>query len=796
MRGGPFVIAVALASATPDSALAQTRRALLPIEFERSAEFAWLRKPVQSSRMLDDMTRPESWRFTGTGAVAFPTEPRLNGMRVLRVDMQMFHDAPAPTRNRLSSVNLRRAFDGEDWRGYNRLSMWIKPELSGFPMLPLQIVLHNDGTEKVPDQYYREGIHYVTLAKSGWQQIVWEIEPLARDRVTAIEIGYWVNKMLAAPGDRVAFEIAQVELQKVEPDHHTGWNVSPGKISFSHTGYQTGASKTALASDLSASEFSVLRMNDNALGEVVLRRPVQSLQTRLGPFQEMDFSEVNAPGSYVIRTGDRTTRAFRIAPDVWNPTIWKALNFFYGNRCGFDVPGSHGIDHRDWFATHGAQRVTMSGGWHDAGDLSQGLINTGEATYAMFALAERLRERGGDAALVARLIEEAKWGLQWVLRVRFPGGYRMAFASHNLWTNNIVGDADDREREAKNNPNANYIAAAAGAIAHRVLRKSEPALAARSLKIAEEDWAHAIVGVEGPATWHTRAFAATRLELAGIGITASLELYRATGKPKYADKAVELARVVVESQQKTAVGSAFPLSGFFYTGPDRDTLFHQFHRGNDQAPIVALTQLIDAFPNHAERSHWHSTVALYLGYLKKAAATTAPYGVLPAYVYRLGDETKEVADSGALHMATRAAYREQVLAGMPLGGEWYLRAFPVWFARRGNYGVLLSQAKALSAAARLLRDSAAMDLAHRQAQWIVGRNPFVQSTMYGEGYDWAQQYSVSSGDFVGSLPVGMQSAGVSDLPYWPSQNMYVYKEVWVHSASRWLWLMEDLIARD
>ena len=71
--------------------------------------------------------------------------------------------------------------------------------------------------------------------------------------------------------------------------------------------------------------------------------------------------------------------------------------------------------------------------------------------------------------------------------------------------------------------------------------------------------------------------------------------------------------------------------------------------------------------------------------------------------------------------------------------------------------------------------------------------PFTQSTLYGEGYDWAQQYSVSSGDFVGSLPVGMQSRGVTDLPYWPSQNMYVYKEVWVHSASRWLWLMADLV---
>ncbi|HXG73158.1 MAG TPA: hypothetical protein VNJ04_21410, partial [Gemmatimonadaceae bacterium] len=295
-----------------------------------------------------------------------------------------------------------------------------------------------------------------------------------------------------------------------------------------------------------------------------------------------------------------------------------------------------------------------------------------------------------------------------------------------------------------------------------------------------------------PATWHTPAFAATRMELSGIGVTASLELFRATGKKKYADKAVELARVIVESQQKQSVGDAFPLSGFFYTGPDRDTLFHQFHRANDQAPIVALGQLIDLLPDHEDWMKWYATVARYAEYQKRTATTTAPYNVLPAYVYRLGDE-KHVADSGARYMATREAYRAQVLVGLPMGGGWYLRAFPVWFARRGNYGVLLSQAKALSVAGRLRGDGAALDLAQKQAQWVVGRNPFVQSTMYGEGYDWAQQYSVSSGDFVGSLPVGMQSRGVTDQPYWPSQNTYVYKEVWVHSSSRWLWLMEDLM---
>lgn len=441
-------------------------------------------------------------------------------MRVLRVDMQMFTDTPAPNRSRLSTVNLQRAFAGADWSGYNRISMWIRPDFFGFPMLPLQIVLHNDGKEKVTDRYQREGIHFVTL-DSGWQHVVWEIEPLARDRVTMLEIGYWVNKMLAAPADRVGFEIGRLELQRVGPDHHTGWDVAPGRIAFSNTGYQKGFSKTAFASDLAASEFQLIRMNDGAKNEVVLRKPVQTVRTRLGQFQHLDFSEVNAPGRYVIQAGKESTRPFSIGNDVWTETIWKALNFFYGERCGFAVPGSHGVDHLDWFATHGDQRIVMSGGWHDAGDLSQGVINTGEATYSMFGLAERLGARGGDKELTARLIEEARWGLDWVLRVRFDGGYRIGFASHNLWTNNIVGDADDRSREAKDNPNANYIAAAAEAIAYRVLKTRDPALAARSLRIAEDDWKYAIAGVEGSSTWSTPAFAATRLELAGIGITAA-----------------------------------------------------------------------------------------------------------------------------------------------------------------------------------------------------------------------------------------------------------------------------------
>ena len=54
----------------------------------------------------------------------------------------------------------------------------------------------------------------------------------------------------------------------------------------------------------------------------------------------------------------------------------------------------------------------MNGGWHDAGDLSQGLVNTGEATYAMFALAGGASAAGRDPEWLPLLEDEARWGLE------------------------------------------------------------------------------------------------------------------------------------------------------------------------------------------------------------------------------------------------------------------------------------------------------------------------------------------------------------------------------------------------
>ena len=84
------------------------------------------------------------------------------------------------------------------------------------------------------------------------------------------------------------------------------------------------------------------------------------------------------------------------------------------------------------------------------------------------------------------------------------------------------------------------------------------------------------------------------------------------------------------------------------------------------------------------------------------------------------------------------------------------------------------------------------NLAEKQAQWLVGRNPFAASVMYGEGYDWTPLYSVRSGQMVGALPVGIETKGFDDAPYWPTQICWTYKEVWSQPVGQWIWLMQDV----
>ncbi|HWD41650.1 MAG TPA: glycoside hydrolase family 9 protein [Fimbriimonas sp.] len=768
-------------------------------DYSRSTTHRWLAKKVLASKLLDDCESVSTWTTLiedqGTPEIALTGERSHDGRTSLRLRSKTTGATPIPHGRYYGTSSAFRVVQGEDWSGWNRLSFWVYPDLPGFRNVSMIVIFHNGGKEKLPEPYGKMGKNYVLLKNGQWNHVVWEIGNLPRDKVSGIEFAYRVQGNEPGATDTVQYDIDQIELQKVDADKFEGWSVAPGKISFSHAGYSTGSPKTAISSDLTAKTFQLI---DAASGRTVLSKPVRRTQTTVGRFQVLDFTEATRPGTYYLKAGARKTQPFRIGSDVWESSLSKAINFFYAERCGYAIPGVHDVCHADWVMKHEGKSITINGGWHDAGDLSQNLSNTAEADYAMFTLAERLQTQPHDPALFRRLVDEASWGLQFVLNTSFHDGFRTGFNTMDRWTDGIEGTPDDMVGDARRDPIADLTCASDEAIAYRVLAKSDPILAAHSLRMAKEDWKFGTDELDHPSRPRPRRdnpmanmFGTSQCEMAANGALASLELWKSTGERQFADKAVEYGRTVLACQETSVLpGLEYPLTGFFYRDTSRKTILRYVHLSREQLPTVALVKLCELLPNHADWMKWYTAVTLYSKYYQQAMTQfTRPYGMLANSLFR--DDEYEAVPAGMTSMP-RDSFRDQVLNGIKVGDHWYVRRFPVWFEFRGNHGTTLAQATGLSEAAHLRGDYGLESLLQEELEWVIGRNPFVESTMWSEGYDYAPQYTAMSGDIVGSLPVGIETLRDGDAPYWPTENCHNWKEVWVNPTGRWIWLMKNL----
>ena len=188
----------------------------------------------------------------------------------------------------------------------------------------------------------------------------------------------------------------------------------------------------------------------------------------------------------------------------------------------------------------------------------------------------------------------------------------------------------------------------------------------------------------------------------------------------------------------------------------------------------------------------------YGGYLKAVADSTAPYGMLPDGIHKL-DEAEDRDLFPYMHILCdyereKENFRQQLASGTPIAPGYVLRRFPVWFSFRGNSAVMLSSGKAASILGRYFGNDELKQIAHEQMYWMWGKNPFGQSLVYGDGSDFCRQYAVHCGECVGQMPVGIETKGNGDVPYWPQNNNATYREVWGASACRMLWLCADSLS--
>lgn len=771
----------------------------LRIHEEEMRETRCLKKKPIKSVLLDDMTSLDNWEAIGdTARMELSKEHTRMCENSLKFTSVTKLDHWPRAFGRIYTVpKVMRKVDHENWEHINRISFWVYADMPGFRSISFRMQFRNGGEHPVPDRYDREGHHNVNMVNNKWTYVSVEIPYVHRDDVLGLSFEY--DMVGSEPGatDTACWYITDIMLETLaeeDLDVYEGWQPGEHRIAFSGSGYQAGSIKTAVVNEPDARTFKLV---ETATGRTVLEKEIDVMTDVNGVHQVLDFSEIQTPGEYILVCGSIVSRSFPIGTNVWEDSIWKTLNFLFCERCGCKVPGKHDSCHHDVTIRHGDLSIVANGGWHDAGDMTQVTTNTSECTYALFELLDKIRD---NQPLYDRTLEEAMWGLEWLLRTRFGDGYRVPSSSKSCWTNGIMGDNDDIFREAALEPIENFMCAGAEALASMELKDIDPELSAYSLRCAKEDWGFAYDNrhMEDFCKFDDPNRICTPLLKSSAACWSAVDLYKATKDPYYYEMAVTFADEIIACQQQTVTDWDVPYVGFFYDDAAHKLIAHCSHRSHDNEPVQALARLAACFPQHENYSKWMYAVNLYSDYILHASEATAPYYVVPASIYHEDEAFHDTEyDMGMIKRylvddERRDNYRKQVQSGVPLGKGYYLRREPVAFEHRGNHDVTLAGGKGVACAAAAKNDYKLAELAQRQAEWIVGKNPFAESVMFGEGYDYCQEYAVLPGEMVGELGVGFATLDEHDSPFWPQVNTCVYKEVWIRSVLQYIWLSSDL----
>ena len=183
-----------------------------------------------------------------------------------------------------------------------------------------------------------------------------------------------------------------------------------------------------------------------ATGQTALKGNVTTVEGQWGEFDyhaQLNFSELRKAGTYFIRLGTAQSSQFQIRADAYSELPDQLLDFMRQQRCGYNPlvdAVCHSFDGRTAYGPSApGTYLDATGGWHDAGDQLKYLLTTSNAT-AQLLLAYQLagsregmpRKRGRRTEIFADrfnelgqpganglvdILDEARWGLNWMLKL-------------------------------------------------------------------------------------------------------------------------------------------------------------------------------------------------------------------------------------------------------------------------------------------------------------------------------------------------------------------------------------------
>jgi endoglucanase len=336
-------------------------------------------------------------------------------------------------------------------------------------------------------------------------------------------------------------------------------------------GYLPGAAKVATVKT-SASSPLAWRLLD-ASGKAVA-------EGKTAPFgrdaasgedvQLVDFSSFKSPGQgYQLEVAGERSYPFDVGVGIYSQLKYDALSFFYQNRSGIEIradlvqapslarPAGHLSDKSVKCGKSAGcdYALDAAGGWYDAGDHGKYVVNGGISVWTLLDEYERATAVGSSAAdfgdgklkvpergnNVPDLLDEARWELEWLLKMQVPAGKPLAgMAHHKLhdvsWTALATAPHEDKQPRVLFKPStaATLNLAATAAQGARLWKTLDPAFSAQCLKAAETAWA--------AARANPKLLASKEIDGGGAYDDAKVdddfywaaaELFVTTGKPEY-----------------------------------------------------------------------------------------------------------------------------------------------------------------------------------------------------------------------------------------------------------------------
>lgn len=658
---------------------------------------------------------------------------------------------------------------------YNRISLWMNVKSIGFQNFYVHFQLGDKGET-----------HTTSLEINKWQKIMWEFNIDEDIEVDNIKIIPFIFGCPPEAIPEVSFYVNKIDIEEVETDYDLGWDTN-NRIAYCHSGYFVNGEKSAITQNVINPLF-YLKDKDE---KIVYTNECQLKKCELGTFYILDFTTFEQTGIFKIVIDDKETKYFNINDNPYFNSLLKSLNFLRLLRCGESIDGVHSACHLNSRTYHeNGNSVPNFGGWHDAGDVSQFAICTAEIANSLLDLSITVK----DEILKNRILQEARVGIEWLLRTRFSDGSRALAVGYSIWQDYELNPSDPliNKNKAEKGPFESFCCCSALAVASRCY--DDPIFSNWCLRIAKEDFEYA-------KKWYKEGIYTKRWgknvdsQVCGQGLIASAELYLTTKDQYYIDMAVEYSKTIIACQETTFLLNK-TLRGFFYEDVEHKYILSYEHRGHEQCPIQGLCRILQVYPDIVNKEEIKQAIFMYEDYIINTIYHTYPYYLLPANIYNLNKINLEHFTYSKEKYTTEEAkeiLKNQIINGIHIKDDWYLRIFPIAIQRRGFHATLLSKAKAISMIAKTFNNPTFKNIAIRQLEWVLGKNPFSSSTMYGEGNNYHPLYVAFSKQIVGALPVGIKTKGNDDKPYWPTINDAVFKEIWGHTTSKFLWILADIL---